>query len=272
MRDLIIIIALISLAIGLRLSKGRLCKKLGAFVFVISMGYVGYSITHCWIGVVGFAILWALAPFLFIYLKNSKKQYPITPRTLKNHSQIDEAFFPHASSYRVQLEDLGFENIDEQSWQWLDAQQHHRFLWHPEYNTIASICLCEQEKIAFCFIIFYSELADGTTIKTTNYPFSSPLVHPPHSHWTHVPCEEKHIPAILKTHRATIQKNNTTPCSVILPDPDSIAEKWCNELKGQAHYNLSKKLIKSDEEQFTYTIRGYVYLWAQAMKDFVRLC
>lgn len=272
MRDIIIIIALISLAIGLRLTKGRGYKKLGAFVFVGSMGYLGYSITHCWIGVTGLGLVLALTPFLFIYLKTSKKQFPISPQQLKHFSPLDETFFPHASSYRAQLEELGFDDVDTESWQWLDSHQHHRFLWHPEYNTIASICLCEQEKIAFSFIILYSELADGTTIKTTNYPFSSPLLHPPNSHWTHVPCEEKYIPTILKAHRATIKKNNTNPCSIILPDPDRIAKKWSSELENQAHYNLSKKLIKSNQEQFSYTLKGYFYLWGQAVKDFVRLC
>ena len=272
MIDLLVIIALLTLAAGLRMSKQRFAKKFGALAFVVSMAYLGYALTGTWLGAVISTIILALLPLFFIYHRLSKQRYPLDPQPLTAYAASDESFYPHASQYRAQLEKLDFDEVDEESWSWLDSEQHHRFLWHPEYNTIASICLCEREKIAFSYVIFYSELADGTTIKTTNYPFSSPLIHPPNSHWTHVPCEEKKIAAILRRHQAAICKHNTNPCSVITPDPEIIPKKWTAELTRQTDYNLSKKLIKADQQEFSYTPLGFLYLWMQAIRDFIRLC
>lgn len=272
MKEAGIVTALITLAIGLRMARGRITKKLGAFSFLVAMGYLGYVLTHHWVGAVLSIMLCALLPLIFIYLRRSKETYHLQPKPLSSFRKIDDTFFPHASRYRAQLEDLGFDEVDENSWEWLNSHQHHRFLWHPEHCAIASVCLCEQQKVAFSYIILYSELADGTTIKTTNYPFSSPLIHPPNSHWNHVPCEEKDISAILESHQKQIDKHNTTPCTLLLPDPEEVSDKWVSELTHQTEYNLARKLIKGEENKFRYTPKGYLYLWRQALKDFIRLC
>ena len=272
MREAAIIITLIILAIGLRMGRGRIPKKLGAIVFLIAMGYFRFALTGHWGGFIASISLCSLLPLVFIYLNRAKKTYHLKPKPLTCFSEADEAFYPHANNYRMQLEELGFEEFAQNSWQWLESYEHHRFLWHPEYCSVASICLCEREKVAFSFVIFYSIFEDGTSVKTTNYPFSSPLIHPPKSHWNHVPCEEKDITVILKAHQNIIEKHNTTPCSLRLPEPNEVSVKWAEELAEQANYNLAKKLIRTEEEQFCYTPRGYLYLWGQAVKDFIRLC
>lgn len=272
MQTALIIIACLFVAIGLRINKSRVAKKLGALVFLLAMGYLGFALTGGWVGALVSGGIWFLLPLVEIFFKRGKEKYPFTPTPLPSLPEVDESFFPHASSYRAQLEELGFDAIDNLSWHWLEAHQHHRFYWNPELNTIASVCLCELEKIAFTFVIFHSELADGTVLKTTNYPFSSPLLHPPKTHWKHVPCEEKFLPSIYKSHRSLIAEHNTSPCTLMIPDPDEVSEKWTEEYVRRTHFNKTKGLIRVSGKDFQYTPLGYFHLWLQAVKDMIRLC
>ncbi len=272
MHTFLVIVACLIVALGLRMSSIRSAKKLGAFVFILSMVYLGYRISDHWLGAVIGGGIWLLLPLIEIYTKRSKESYPLSPSPLASLPEVNESFFPYASAYRSQLDELGFDAVDNLSWRWLETHQHHRFFWNPELNTIASVCLCELEKIAFTFVIFHSELADGTVLRTTNYPFTSPLIHPPKTHWKHVPCEEKHLPTIFQSHQSLIAKHNVKPCALVIPDPDKISEKWTREYSERIQYNLSKKLIKADGELFKFTPLGYFHLWVQAVRDFIRLC
>ena len=272
MRETLIIIACLSVAIGLRLASSRVAKKLGALVFILTMGFLGFALFQHWISALLASAIWFVIPLLLILWNRRGKLYPLVPTPLVHQNMAAPSFFPHASSYQAQLEDLGFEEIDQASWKWLESEQTHLFFWHPEFYTVASICLCEREKIAFSYIIFYSQFKSGTTVKTTNYPFTSYLLQPHHSIWKHVPCEEKSIPRILENHRATLAQHNTSPCSLLIPDPDQIEQHWKDELSSLVSYNLEKGLISAHGSSFRYKLKGYLYLWAQAVKDIIRLC
>lgn len=272
MREAAIIFSILFIAIGLRLSKTRAAKKLGALTFLIAMGYMGYTLASHWIGAFISVTIWFLYPLLEILGKKAKEQYPVKTPPLPPLPEDEETFFPHASSYRAQLEDLGFDEVKNHSWRWLKTNQHHRFFWNPELHTVASICLCEHEKIAYTFIVFHSELSCETILRTTNYPFTSPLIYPPDAKWNHVPCEERSITAILKSHTKLIQKHNPTPCQLMIPDPESIDTWWLNNYDRKIQYNQSQGLIKLEETTFSYTPKGLFQLWILAVKDLIRLC
>jgi len=272
MRLTCIIIAGLTMALGLRMSSSRLCKKLGALTFISTMGYLGYALTDHWLGVLASLMLWMLLPLIEIYYHKGRAHYPLTPQPIPRLTATEEVFFPHASEYRAQLEELGFEEVDTGSWIWLDARQHHRFYWHPEHLTVASVCLSELDKIAFSYILFYSELACGKTLKTTNYPFTCTLQYAPNMIWRHVPCEEKKVPLILRAHQQLIAHHNTAPCQLRMPDPENVTSQWFAEKQAQISHNLSRRLISKKECNFHYTPLGFFHLWLQAIRDLIRLC
>ena len=273
MHNTLIIIACLSLALGLRLTKLRVTKKLAAILFIFTMFFLGLTLFQHWIGALVTGGFWFFLPLLEIYWKRGKVHYPCAPIPLTSLPEANEAFYPHSYSYRVQLEEIGFEPVENVSWKWMDTNQHHRFFWHPEFLSIASICLCEQENIAFTYIIFHSSLSDGTSLKTTNYPFSPPLRPPPNTYTKHVPCEEKFIPSILAAHQALIAKHNPPPCKLLMPDPESIATEWELRFKKQTQFNAQKGLIHiTHQKQFQYSLLGYLQLWGRALLDIIRLC
>lgn len=272
MQTALVTIALLVLAAGLRLTRVRMAKKLGAFIFLLAMAFLGWQIASHWIGAVISVGIWFLIPIIEILYSKRRARYPLKPTPVDSVPEVEEEFFPHATSYREQLAELGFEELDNLSWNWLEATQHHRFYWNPELNTVASVCLCELERLAFTFVIFHSELADGTVLRTTNYPFTSPLLHPPKTHWKHVACEEKFVPSILKSHKSLIDKHNSKTCSLMIPDPETVREKWTQEYIERFQYNEKKGIITQNNNHFRYTSYGYFYLWVQAVKDFIRLC
>jgi len=106
MKEAAIIAALIILTIGLRLGQKRILKKVGAFVFLSAMGYLGYAVTHHWVGIVVCVLICALLPLAFIYTKRSQKTYHLKPKPLNSFKEVDEAFYPHAGRSRAHLEEL----------------------------------------------------------------------------------------------------------------------------------------------------------------------
>ena len=272
MREALIIIALLSVAIGFRLSKTRLTKKMGAFLFLFTTYVLVFYLTNSVILAFLSSFIWFLLPLVEIHCKRSNKAYPLTPKNIPQLPVANESFFPNASLFRSQLEEQGFDEVNSHSWQWLETLQHHRFFWNPEKYTIASICLCELDKVAFTYVIFHSELSDGTIMRTTNYPFTCPLLHEPDEHWKHVPCEEKAVKAILTTHEEFVSQHNSTPCALQIPDPEIVGETWITQFQRRAEHNCNKGLISINNSTFSFTKKGLLYIWSQAIKDLIRLC
>jgi len=269
MKTLVFTIALLSLAFGLRSASSRLAQKLGALVMIAALAQLGWVLSGHWAGAVGMLLICAAVPLVFIYWQQRGQTYAMQPCPLPAGHQSDATFYPHASQYLQQLEQLEFEPISEGGWRWLESCESHRLMWNPECDTIASVCLCEQGQIAFSYVTFYSERQDGTLIQTTNYPFSSKLRLPAKVHRWHVPCEEKEMAEILRRHQQKLVHTHHRPTQ---QDPDTFLAQLRQQLSEQAQYNAESGLITTQDDQFSYSSMGILYLWAQAVKDFIRLC
>lgn len=273
MRESLVVVGLVALALGLRSSRMAVPRKLGALTFLVAGFLAFYFITGSWwLGLLG-VIPWFLLPWIELLTRVRRMRLPMENR-LRPRQIPDPAFFPNATESAIAMEEAGFEHVDDCGWEWAGMQQYFQLYWHPEERAESAVCLCEQGEVAFAFMSITSRDGDGRILRTTNFPFSPTLKCPPNVRWNHVPCERNCFHQILQDHRDFLRRIRIDRDSLRVPDPEGIEEAIESEMEDQIRHNLEAGIIRPVRESrhFEYSARGLFFLWGQLVKDMVRLC
>jgi hypothetical protein len=272
MRETLMIIGLVVLSFGLRSSRTKGIRKLGALTFLAASFYLFYVLTGSIVGGLFGVAIWFFLPWIELLTRIRQMRHPLNNR-LSNRKIPDSVHFPNATEAADAMEEAGFEHVSDCGWEWAGMQQYFRFFWHPEERAVASVCLCEQDNVAFAYILVSSQSEDGRIWRTTNFPFTQSLQSPPHVHWNYVPCERDCFHGILADHRRYLGRVGVAIDSLLIPDPEKIEDTIEQEMRKQVDHNLAVGLIRLEEGRcFRYSVRGLVFLWWQFVKDAVRLC
>jgi len=272
MREFLIVIGLIMLAMALRSARTHLLRKLGALIFLAAISFLFYSLTQSWIaGLLG-AVLWIFLPWFELLTRVRRMKLPLDNR-LSHRSIPNPSFFPNAVEAAAAMEEAGFEHISDCGWEWAGMQQFFRLFWNPEERAIAAVCLCEQSDVAFAFISITSQDVNHKTWRTTNFPFAPTLRCPPDVRWNHVPCERSCFHEILADHRKYLTRVKLSTDQLRVPNPEQIEESIELEMRKQVDHNISAGYITlTGDGHFQYSKRGLFFLWGQFLKDMIRLC
>ena len=174
MREFLIVIGLLVLAVALRSARVNLLRKLGAFTLLAASFCLFYFITgHLLGGLIG-AALWFFLPWIELLTRIRRMRLPLNNR-LRHREVPNPSFFPNATEAAAAMEEAGFEHVSDCGWEWAGMKQFFRLFWHPEERAIAAVCLCEQSNVAFAFITITSHDGDGKIWRTTNFPFAPTL-------------------------------------------------------------------------------------------------
>lgn len=273
MREPLVVIGLVALAVGLRASRVGWTRKLGALVF-LAAGYVAcFALTDdVWLGFLG-VVPWFCLPWIELLTRIRRMRLPRENR-LTHRQRPDPSFFPNASQAAAAMEDAGFEHVDDCGWEWAGMEQFFQIYWHPEERAEAAVCLCEQGAVAFAFMVVTTRHEDGRILRTTNFPFSPTLKTPPHVRWNHVPCERNCFHQVLRDHHEFLARIRVPKESLRVPDPEAIESQIEEEMQAQVRHNLECGIIRPAEtpDHFAYSTRGLFFLWWQFVKDMIRLC
>ncbi|MFD2257043.1 hypothetical protein ACFSSA_10165 [Luteolibacter algae] len=272
MRETLIVIGLFVLAMALRSSRKNIIRKLGAFAFLFATFFFFFYLSDSVIvGLMG-ACLWFFLPWIELLTHVRRLRMPLNNR-LRHRELPNPSFFPNAIEAATGMEEAGFEHVSDCGWEWSGMQQHFRLFWNPEERAIASVCLCEQDKVAFAFVSVTSTDAAGNIWRTTNFPFAPTLRCSPGLKWNHVPCEKSCFHQILKDHQAFLVRMKIGTDDLLIPDPEAMEEDIENEMRKQVDHNLRSGIIHlTDDGHFRYSKRGLFFLWGQFIKDMIRLC
>jgi hypothetical protein len=272
MREPLIVIGLVVLAMALRYARTVYLRKLGALTFLAASFCLLYFLTHSVIGGLAGMLVWLFLPWIELLTRIRCMRLPLDNRL--NHAAIpNPLFFPNAPEASAAMEEAGFEHVSDCGWEWDGMHQFFRLFWHPEERAVAAICLCEQSDVSFAFITITSHDAEGKIWRTTNFPFSSTLRCPPNVRWNHVPCERHCFHQILRDHRQYLSRVKVPPHDLRMPDPEDIKDSIEREMRSQVDHNLSAGIISlTGDGHFRYSKRGLLFLWGQFVKDMVRLC
>ncbi len=272
MHSFLIVLACLIVGVALRSCRTLFLRKLGAVTFLaasfLALYFLCGSICAGFLG----AGLWFFLPWFDLLTRVRKQRIPLKNR-IEFKKPPSEDYFPNASRLIREIEEAEFDHVTDSGWDWAGMQQYFRFFWNPEAKSIAAVCLCEQEQVAFAFVTVSSRAPDGRSVHTTNYPFSPTLKHSPEAHWDHLPCERNQFEAIYRDHERHLEKLAIPAESLMLPDPDEVLKQVEEEMRRQIDHNLNCGLIEmADDGHFKYSTKGLFFLWFQSMKDMIRLC
>ncbi len=272
MRETLIVVGLFVLAMAMRSSRKNLGRKIGAVIFLFATFCFFYFIIGSILaGVIG-SSLWFFLPWIELLTHVRRLRMPLNNR-LRHKELPNPSFFPNAIEAAAGMEEAGFEHVSDCGWRWSGMQQHFRLFWHPEERAIASVCLCEQDEVAFAFISVTSTDVGGKTWRTTNFPFAPTLRCAPELTWNHVPCERSCFHEILSDHRSFLGKMKIESSELLVPDPETLESGIETEMRNQVAHNLRSGIIRlTDDGHFQYSKRGLLFLWGQFVKDMIRLC
>ena len=272
MRETLIVIGLVVLAVALRSARRNCIRKLGAITFLFASFCLFYFISgSLLVGGAG-ALLWFFLPWFELLTRIRRLRLPIENR-LSHRPIPNPSFFPNATEAAAAMEEAGFEHVSDCGWEWDGMRQFFRLFWNPEERAVAAVCLCEQSDVAFAFISVTSHDADGRIWRTTNFPFAPTLRCPPDVRWNHVPCGRNCFHQILGNHQEYLEALGVRTSQLLIPDPEEIEQMIEAEMKRQVEHNLATGIIRlTGDGHFQYSKRGLFFLWGQFIKDMVRFC
>jgi len=272
MREILIVLGLFVMAMALRSSRNNFGRKVGAVVFLGASFCFFYFISgNVFTGIAG-ASLWFFLPWIELLTHVRRLRMPLNNR-LRHSALPNPSFFPNAIEAATGMEEAGFEHVSDCGWEWSGMKQHFRLFWHPEERAIATVCLCEQEDVAFAFVSVTSKDSAGKTWRTTNFPFAPTLRCAPSLHWNHVPCEKSCFHQILQDHQRYLSRMKVQTAELLIPDPEELEDGIESEMRSQVDHNLKTGIIRlTGDGNFQYSKRGLLFLWMQFIKDMIRLC
>ena len=268
--NIMLILGVALLSIALRCFQSALLHKLGAIGILVTSFLIGYLPTqNIPVGVLCVAS-WLLLPWLDILTRIRRLRLPLE-KTLRHRVPPSRETFPALEELSDELEDEGFEHIEDAGWDWEDYQQFLRLYYRKEDRSQAAICMIDQGDISFYFLSVSSRAKDGTTYTSWNYPFSHSLKLMPQLKVNRLRNDQTFF-ELCADHGAFLRKHRVTTENLANPGPEEIRDQIQKDLRAQVLYNITKGVLKrTGEGQIRYSWRGLFFIWVQCLRDLVRL-
>ena len=171
MSDVLLIAGVALLSLALRSFANPVLFKLGTFCILGASFLTGFLFTGYWqVGLVC-AGSWLFLPWLEILTRVRKLRLP-TDKVLRHRPPPSHQIFPALELLTSELEEEGFEYVNDAGWDWEDHRQFFRLFYKEDECMQASVCMIDQGDMSFYYLSLSSRSKDGTTWTTWNYPFS----------------------------------------------------------------------------------------------------
>jgi hypothetical protein len=268
--DLLLVFGVAVLSAGLRTYQNPILFRLGTLGVVATSFLAGWLLGQSLVMGVVLAASWLFLPWLEILTRVRRMRLPME-RALAPASPPSRGTFPNFSAVTSEVEDEGFEHLQDVGWEHDGHRHFYRVFNDPARSMQASISLSEQADLAFFYLSITSRTKDGRVYTTWNYPFSYGLKLEPH---LKIQRFSGHGPftKMLEAHAAFLKAEKVEPSELTLQDPEALVANMEGDMRAQISHNLDIGLLQRDGEKLIrYTVRGMFYLWFQFLRDFVRI-
>jgi len=269
MPDFLYILAAALFSLGLRSFAHPVLFKLGSFGVLGTSFLAGYLATGRWEAGALFAASWLLLPWLEILTRVRKARLPMV-KPLHHQYPPSRDLFPDLGALTQEMEEEGFEQVDDAGWDWEDHRQFFRLFYKSDERLQASICLVNQEDVAFYYLSFSSRGKDGTSWTTWNYPFSYAMKFAPQFRTNRL-WGDCGVLEMAASHREFLEKSGVSAEGLTLSSPEEMQLCMQRDMERQIAHNIAVGLLLPVEEgRVRYSWRGLFFIWMQFLRDFVR--
>ncbi len=272
--DLMLVAGVGVLSVALRSFNHRLMHRAGTIGIFLTSFLLGWLLGgHLWLGVL-FASSWLFLPWLEILTRVRHLRLP-ADRIVQPRTPPPAGNFPGFGDLTDEVEEAGFEHVQDAGWEFDGHCHFYRLFYEPSKRMQASICLVEQNGLAFYYVSISSHSAqegrEDQEFLTWNYPFSYGLKLPPHMHTRRIDGE---IPfsEMLQQHAEFLAAKELTFEQTKEQLPEAMCEEIRQSIAGQIEHNVSLGLlVREADHSIRYSVRGMFFLWFQFLRDLVRL-
>ena len=150
--------------------------------------------------------------------------------------------FPGFQEMTEEVEEQGFEHLEDVGWDYEDNRHFYRVFRDAQCRTQASICLSEQNDMAFYYLTITSRTADGRILMTWNYPFSYGLKLQPHLVTNRFPSQGP-FSDMYVAHERFLRAHDVDAASLLDPSPEETIRTMQNEMRAQIAHNIALGLL-----------------------------
>ena len=270
MSNLLLVLGVAVLSAALRSFQHRLLFRIGTLGIVATSFLAGWLLGDSIVLGLLLSASWLFLPWLEILTRVRHLRLPLD-RTLEPRTPPTRQVFPGFDELTEEIEEQGFEHVEDIGWEHDDTRHFYRVFHEPNRKLQASICLAEQQEMAFYYLTITTRTADGRIFMTWNYPFSYGLKMQPQLIMQRFEGGQRSFAEMLQAHEVLLQTRNVANEPALEQSPEEIVRTMQSEMKAQITHNISAGLLARDGEHFIrYTVRGMFYLWLQFLRDLVR--
>jgi hypothetical protein len=271
MFEFLLILGIAVLAFALRSSTHHWVRKGGALCILSASFLAGYFLSNgrLWCGALA-AASWFFIPWIEIIFRIRRLRLPLKKK-IRHKAPPSRDRFPDLYDVTEEVEDEGFEYVDDAGWEWDDTTQFFRLFYHSDSRTEVAICLSEQGPVAFTYVSLSSRTRDGRILRTWNYPFSYTMELSPNLKMNRALAADS-FRELLSNHHDFLTKQEISAKELAEDDSEHIHEQLQREIERQINHNLDRGIITlSGDGTFRYSWRGLFFLWRQFVKDMIKL-
>lgn len=270
MQEWLLTLGVLVAGFGLRSFDHPWLRKAGALCFLGASYLAAWTLTGSHAAGAAAVAVWFFLPWLEILMRIRHLRLPLD-KPLKSAFPPSSDRFPQLGEMSAEIEEEGFQRVEDMSFEWDGSRQFMRLFHHPEERLQVVVSLLEQGSMALAWVSVSSRLPDGRTWTTWNYPFSQTMKLPPEMR-VHPVLDADSFDGLLAAHRELMLSEGLQADDMAPTDPEALAGLLQRETRRQVDHNLDQGLITlAGEGTFRYSFRGYLFLWRQFLRDMVRL-
>jgi hypothetical protein len=268
--NVMLILGVAALSLALRSYRHVVAQKLGALGILATSFLIGYLLAGSLAVGIACAASWLLLPWVEILTRIRRLRLP-AEKNLRQRTPPSAEIFPALHELTEEVEQEGFEHVEDTGWDWDDYQQFFRLFYHAQDRVQAALCLIEQNDLAFYYVSLSSRGTDGAIWTTWNYPFSYSLKLVPQLKINRLPADQSFL-QMYASHRDFLRRHRVEVGQLEELDGEGMRRDIQQDMRAQITHNIASGLLTpADEGQVRYSWRGLFYIWLQFLRDLVRL-
>lgn len=247
-----------------------LIQKLGLLAFMAASFVFVEAISGSIILGALAVLVWFCLPWIELLTRVRRMDLPMD-RPLRRRV-LPNADFPFLGNATDEIEELSeFERVDDWGYEWQGTQHFFRLFYDPATKIQAAVCMTRDEALHHAYVKLVSRSKDGRVFTTWNHPFPPSLKLNPEQrlHWDRT---SESFDDILASHLDFLAREGVSEEAITGQKPEEMLDGLRKDQRRLVDHNLALGVLRaSGEGVCRYTWRGLIFLWAQFVKEMVRL-